>query len=216
MSVKTAPSPASPPISDRLRFLNTLPKHPNITVGDYTYGNEKFIPSVRWMSGNATDPKLTIGKYCSFANDVIIIMGGNHRSDWITTYPFLGPTEARQTPVTKGDVTIGNDVWVASEAMILSGVTIGDGAVLGFGSVIAGSVIADGKIILGEVRIGAGATLGVYSVAMGSIDIGDNAKIVGGSVLVPGSAIPAGEVWRGNPARKWISPGAPKASSAAD
>lgn len=92
------------------------------------------------MSGNATDPKLTIGKYCSFANDVIIIMGGNHRSDWITTYPFLGPTEARQTPVTKGDVTIGNDVWVASEAMILSGVTIGDGAVIGARAVVSKDV----------------------------------------------------------------------------
>ena len=35
-------------------------------------------------------------------------------------------------------------------------VTIGDGAVLGFGSVIAGSVIADGKISLGDIRIGTG------------------------------------------------------------
>lgn len=111
---------------------------------------------------------------------------------------------------------VGSDVALGGAVGEPFMVTIGDGAVLGFGSVIAGSVIADGKIILGEVRIGAGATLGVYSVAMGSIDIGDNAKIVGGSVLVPGSAIPAGEVWRGNPARRWISPGAPKASSAAD
>lgn len=87
-------------------------------------------------------------------------------------------------------------------------VTIGDGAVLGYGSVITGSVIADGKIILGEVKIGKGATIGVYAVAMGSIEIGDNAKLIGGATMVPGTAIPAGEVWRGNPARRWLVPGA--------
>lgn len=88
-------------------------------------------------------------------------------------------------------------------------VTIGDGAVLGFGSVIAGSVIADGKISLGDIRIGSGATLGVYSVAMGGIEVGDNAKVIGGSMVIPGSKIPAGEIWRGNPARKWSAIGAP-------
>ena len=71
-----------------------------------------------------------------------------------------------------------------------------------------GSLIADGKIILGRVHVRKGATVGVYAVAMGSIDIGENAKLVGGATLLPGSKIPAGEVWRGSPARKWISPAA--------
>lgn len=86
-------------------------------------------------------------------------------------------------------------------------VTIGDGAVLGFGSVVAGSVIADGKITLGDIRVGNGATLGVYAVAMGGIEVGDNAKVIGGSMVIPGSKIPAGEIWRGNPARKWSAIG---------
>ena len=95
-------------------------------------------------------------------------------------------------------------------------VTIEDGAVLGLGSVVAGSVIADGKITLGNVRVGKGATLGVYALAMGGIDIGDNAKVVGGSMLIPGSRIPDGEVWRGNPARKWSVVGAaPKSCDSA-
>ncbi len=87
-------------------------------------------------------------------------------------------------------------------------VTVGDGAVLGFGSVVAGSVIADGKITLGAIRIGAGATVGVYAAAIGGIDMGENAKLIGGSMVIPGSVIPAGEVWRGNPARKWSVVGA--------
>jgi acetyltransferase-like isoleucine patch superfamily enzyme len=31
---------------------------------------------------------------------------------------------------TKGDVTIGNDVWVGYDTLILSGVTVGDGTVV--------------------------------------------------------------------------------------
>ena len=58
------------------------------------------------------------------------------------------------------------------------------------------------------VTIEDGAVLGVYALAMGGIDIGDNAKVVGGSMLIPGSKIPDGEIWRGNPARKWSVIGA--------
>ena len=32
--------------------------------------------------------KLTIGRYCSIADKVEILLGGNHRIDWGTTYPF--------------------------------------------------------------------------------------------------------------------------------
>ena len=111
---------------------------------------------------------------------------------------------------------VGSDVALGGAVGEPFMVTVEDGAVLGFGSVVAGSVIADGKITLGNVRVGKGATLGVYALAMGGIDIGDNAKVVGGSMLIPGSKIPAGEIWRGNPARKWSAIGAaPKAGDSA-
>jgi carbonic anhydrase/acetyltransferase-like protein (isoleucine patch superfamily) len=48
---------------------------------------------------------------------------------------------------------------------------------------------------------------------MGGIDVGDNAKVIGGSMVIPGSKIPAGEIWRGNPARKWSAIGAPAKAS---
>ena len=111
---------------------------------------------------------------------------------------------------------VGSDVALGGAVGEPFMVTIEDGAVLGLGSVVAGSVIADGKITLGNVRVGKGATLGVYALAMGGIDIGDNAKVVGGSMLLPGSRIPDGEVWRGNPARKWSVVGAaPKSCDSA-
>ena len=65
------------------------------------------------------------------------MIGGNHRTDWITTYPFghihqheLGGYDIKGHPATNGDVNIGNDVWIGNFATIVSGVTIGDGAVI--------------------------------------------------------------------------------------
>jgi virginiamycin A acetyltransferase len=43
---------------------------------------------------------------------------------------------------TKGDTTIGNDVWLGYRAAILPGVTIGDGAIVGAYSVVTKDVPA--------------------------------------------------------------------------
>lgn len=109
-------------------------------VGDYTYG----VPRVRWWGEPA---RLRIGKFCSIADDVRIFLGGNHRVDWVSTYPFTAfadrwpkAQDIQGHPTTGGDVTIGNDVWIASTVLILSGVTIGDGAAIGSGAVVTRDV----------------------------------------------------------------------------
>src|SRR5687767_5808504 len=99
-------------------------------IGEFSYG----VPTVWWWGEPAT---LVIGKFCSFADGIDILLGGNHRVDWVTTYPFSAishwPEAAhlKGHPATNGDVIIGNDVWVGYKATILSGVTVGDGAVVG-------------------------------------------------------------------------------------
>ena len=77
-----------------------------------------------------------------------IYLGGNHHTDWLTTYPFnvllkdQYPGIDGGVAATKGDVTIGNDVWIANDVTILSGVTIGDGAVIANGAVVTRDVPA--------------------------------------------------------------------------
>ncbi len=102
-----------------------------LEVGAHTYGD----PEVWWWG---EDARLRIGRFCSIANGVTIFLGGNHRSDWVTTYPFSAfadewPEVAGHEghPATKGDVTIGHDVWIGNGATIMSGITIGHGAVVG-------------------------------------------------------------------------------------
>lgn len=105
----------------------------NYIQGKYTYGEVSLI-------GGDSGAILKIGSFCSLATGVIIFLGGNHRPDWITTYPFnvqWGIADVHGHPATKGNVVIGNDVWIGQGAVILSGVTIGDGAVIGAYSVVS-------------------------------------------------------------------------------
>jgi acetyltransferase-like isoleucine patch superfamily enzyme len=120
----------------KMKFLKDNPNYKKYNIGEYTYG-EPLIYDGR----NAS--KLSIGKFCSIAFDVHIMLSGNHRTDWVTTYPFSDFRAFRAFlghPSSKGDVVIGNDVWIGRSAKILSGVTIGDGAVIGTEAVVAKSV----------------------------------------------------------------------------
>ena len=89
-------------------------------------------------------------------------------------------------------------------------VTIGDDATLGQDSFVAGSVIIGGRITIAPVRIGDGATVGVNAVVLAGTEIGSQAVLAGGAFVTPGAKIPSGEIWKGNPARKWNVIGGPR------
>ena len=112
-------------------------RYPQFSIGRGSYGDLNVVEF-----GEGTT--LKVGNYCSFARGAQVMLGGNHRIDWATTYPFsaIDPRFRHFTghPQSKGDVAIGNDVWVAREAMILSGITIGDGAVIGARAVVSRDV----------------------------------------------------------------------------
>ena len=108
------------------------------TIGRGTYGSGVTVHHFTVNGG------LKVGAYCSFAAEVEILLGGNHRHDWVTTYPFPN-RDARfahlpPSAATRGDIVIGNDVWVGRGATILSGVTIGDGAVVAARAVVSRDV----------------------------------------------------------------------------
>lgn len=116
-------------------FLNKRKDLARYDIGDWTWGH-LVVSSI----GNST---LKIGKFCSLAYNCNVLLGGEHRSDWVTTYRFAyAPFSAiaskyyKESTVSKGDVIIGNDVWIGHDCIILSGSEIGDGAVIGAGSVV--------------------------------------------------------------------------------
>ena len=116
-----------------------------LKVGRHVYGRPRILVW-RTRDGRALHGcGVRIGNFVSFAPDVEVLTGGEHRTDWVTTYPLriifdLPGADEDGHPASRGDVTIGNDVWIGSGARIMSGSTIGDGAVVGSGAVVTGVV----------------------------------------------------------------------------
>ncbi len=89
--------------------------------------------------------RLYIGPFVSIADDVVIILGGNHPTAWVSTFPFrarFGLPGAYQDgmPACKGDVIIEADVWIGTGVTILSGVRLGVGSVVAAGAVVTKDV----------------------------------------------------------------------------
>jgi acetyltransferase-like isoleucine patch superfamily enzyme len=120
-------------------FMRDRVEYADWDIGRWTYGE----PQIRRWDKNG---HLSIGSFCSIARGSKIMLGGEHRTDWITTFPFaeVFPCNGVQKPIgaTKGDVVIGHDVWIGEDALILSGVRIGNGAVVGARAVVTKDVPA--------------------------------------------------------------------------
>lgn len=120
-----------------LRRTPTLPAHVN--VGRHTYG----LATRNLVRPSALAP-ITVGAFCSIGPDVLLFGQADHPTQLPSTYPLRGmllrPGQGVQDAITRGPLSIGNDVWIGARAMVLSGVTVGDGAVIGAGAVVARDV----------------------------------------------------------------------------
>lgn len=119
-------------VSERLRQ-----RYPHHTFGTGTYGSPEVIEY-------DADTHLSVGAYTSIASGVKVMLGGSHRMDWVTSFPFPMMLDelkdVEDCNVSNGDVVIGSDCWLCRDAMILSGVTVGHGAVVAAGAVVCKDV----------------------------------------------------------------------------
>lgn len=118
----------------------TKERFPQYSIGRWSYDTGLTVHD--WKEGTT----LSIGNFCSIGREVHIFLGGEHRIDWVTTFPFprLWPVASAINghPRSKGSVEIGSDVWIGMGATILSGVRVGHGAVIGARAVVTNDVPA--------------------------------------------------------------------------
>ena len=132
-----------------------------VSRGAGTYDNGAYV--WRWN----TNSIITIGNYCSIANDVHLIAdSGYHSESAITTFPIfheiLGTSDSliingksilvknitSELAPLKQNITIGHDVWIGANVTILPGVKIGNGVTILTGAVV-GESIADYAVVGG-------------------------------------------------------------------
>ncbi len=118
------------PRTDAVTWLKK--QYPMFDIGEHSYG---LLTIMQWNGS-----QIRIGDYCSFAAGTVALLGGEHRTDTVSTYPFnmFWGDKVEQAP--RADTIIGNDVWVGATAVILGGSQICDGAVIAAGSVVSGFV----------------------------------------------------------------------------
>lgn len=137
------------PEHKRVMFIKNADLPDNVEIGDYSYyddprGIDGFKENILYHF-DFTGDRLVVGKFCALATKTKFIMnGGNHRTDALSTYPFLifsgdwkGRSPEEENFPMKGDTIIGNDVWAGYNCTIMPGVKIGDGAVVAAEAVVS-------------------------------------------------------------------------------
>lgn len=106
-----------------------------------SYPSLKLLETVR----SDRDVPVRIGKYTGIHYSTVLIPGGMHHFDWISSVHGHvaedGTWDQGDDAIfAKGPITIGSDVFIAYEAVVTSGVTIGHGAVVGTRAVVTRDV----------------------------------------------------------------------------
>lgn len=110
--------------------------NPNqVSVGHHVYGTLNIYA---WGVG---DEALIINNFCSIAENVRFILGGNHYTNHFSSYPFKRMVlhQEVQEATTKGKIVLEDDVWIGKDAVIMSGVILRRGTVVAAGSVVTKS-----------------------------------------------------------------------------
>lgn len=106
-----------------------------VEVGKRTYGPIS-------LSHSGRQGKLVIGSYCSIAPNVTFVMNNEHPLDCVSTFPLRTKVLGQHgsEALSKGGITVCDDVWLGYGATILDGVRIGQGAVVAAGAVVVSDV----------------------------------------------------------------------------
>ncbi len=118
-----------------------------------------------------------------------------------TFLEFITPTPFNLLFYKLMGMKIGKDVQInttnISDPCLIE---LGDRVTIGGSATITAHYGQGGFLVLAPTKIGANVTLGLKCTVMGGVTIGDDAKILPNSVVLPKTKIPAGEIWGGVPA----------------
>lgn len=118
----------------------------HVWLGDYVSLHDVSVGDYSYVNSNTYIKCATIGKFCSVASGVKIVLGA-HPVNFVSLHPAFYANNKKMKSFADGvffnespRVTIGNDVWIGEDAVVIGGVRIGDGAVIAARAVVTKDV----------------------------------------------------------------------------
>lgn len=174
-----------------------------VAAGYFTYGFSMLaiIPTVNFLLRANLKPWK--GPYYSVESLKWFIHNGLTYLVRFTFLEFVTPSPLSNLFYQMMGMKIGkgvviNTTWISDPSMI----ELGNKVTLGGSVTIVAHYGQGGILILAPVKIGDNCTIGLKSSIMGGVTIGDGAKLLPHSVVMPKTEIPPGEIWGGVPAQK--------------
>lgn len=108
-----------------------------VSVGKASYG----MLNIQSLYVTAAE-KLIIGNYVSIAPGVTFLLGVNHQTETVSTFPLYSKLVQRSPvdAISKGPIVVSDEVWIGTDAKIFSGITIGKGAIIAAGAIVTKDV----------------------------------------------------------------------------
>jgi acetyltransferase-like isoleucine patch superfamily enzyme len=184
-------------------FIHDLSLGMSLAFGYVLYGLSiiLIVPAVNFLA--RTNPTVFRGPYYS----VDFLQWYVHNAlTYIVRYTFLefvtpSPINLlfyRMMGMKIGRGTQINTTNISDSALIV----MGDKVTIGGSATLCAHYGMDGFLVLAPVIIGNKVTIGLKASVLGGVEIGDGAKILPHSVVLPKTIIPPGETWGGVPAVK--------------
>jgi acetyltransferase-like isoleucine patch superfamily enzyme len=156
--------------------------------------NKIFVGSLKEWKG----PYYSLEAIKWYIHNGILYMLRYSFLEFVTPSPFsLWFYQAMGMKIGRG--TVINSTHISDPSLI----EIGKKVTIGGSATIVAHYGQSGFLVLAPVKIGDGVTVGLKATIMGGVVIGENAKILPNSVLLPKTVVPPNELWGGVPAHKY-------------
>lgn len=159
------------------------------------------VPVVNWLF--RVRLKRWRGSYYSFEGLRWYFHNGLTYLVRYTFLPIVTPTPLTNLFYQLMGMKLGKGVLINSEYISDPClIELGDQVVIGGAATLIAHYAVGGFLVTAPVKIGKGATIGLRATVMAGVQIGEKAKILPNSVVLPNTHVPAGETWGGVPAQR--------------
>lgn len=188
-------------------FFAIFLKAMSLPIGFYLYGFTLIIvnPIFCLLLGARLKPYR--GPSVSFRCLPWYIQAALHFTARYSFLEFITPTKIANFYFQAMGMKLGKNVYINSTRISdPSMIEMDDDATIGGSANIMAHYASGSLLVIEKVRIGKKALVGHGATVFGGVEIGDKAKVLPNSFVLPKTKIPPGETWGGIPATKIILP----------